>query len=156
MCSFVQETARLKRLFAPKKKFNVDTERAARRAKAARQRAARAERPKKIRGAHANPPLRSEAPPWKPVLPARTADAADAFDRRHTQRWDQAEAALKILSRDRTNIGKQDAYSIAIMELMMSRYKEPSTVDGIKRIAANKRKAKPRKPWKLEESIWGA
>lgn len=136
--------------------LGLDPERDARRAKAARQRAARAERPKKQRGAHANPPLRSEVPKWKATLAPKTADAADSFDREHIRRWDLAESAHVSLSRDLTSISRQNAFSMAIMELMMSRYAEPSKLDGITRYAAGQRKAKPRKPWKIEDSIWGA
>ena len=133
----------------------VSPERQARRARAAKQRAERAGRPPKNRGAHANPPLRSEVPAWKQSLPSKTADAADKFDRQQLQRWDQAESVYFALSRDLTHIAKQQAYDLALMELMMNRYAEPTNLAGVQRINAKQRKAKPKKPWKLQESIWG-
>jgi len=125
-----------------------------RRARAAKQRSERSERKTKVRGAHAHPPLRSELPPWKTSWPPRTADAADAFDRSYHKRWDEAESVLVSLSRDLTHLAKRDAFEIATMELMMSRYKEPVELERITRYAARARKPKPRKPWRLEDSIW--
>lgn len=128
-------------------------DRALRKARAAKQRAERAERPKKNRGAHANPPLRTEG--TIPV-PPRTANAADAFDHQHIRRWDQAEGVLLALGRDNTHAAKQNAYEIAIMELFMNRYSEPTSLRGITGQAARRRKQKPKKPWTLEDSIWGS
>ena len=121
----------------------------------AKQRAARAERPAKNRGAWAHAPLRSEMHPGT-TRPARIADAADAFDRLHHQRWDRAEGMLFALQRDLTHISKQNAFSFAAMEVSMSRFKEPSDLEGVQRFAIRQKKAKPKKPWKLETSIWGA
>ena len=125
------------------------------RERAAQQRAQRVARPQKLRGAHAHPPLRSEKPPWKSQLPPRTADAADAFDRTHKGRWDGAESVYFALSRDMTHIRKKEAFEVGVMELFMNRYKEPSELEGVQRFEMKMRKAKPKKPWRLEDSIWG-
>jgi len=131
-----------------------EARKAARRARAAKNRAERPERPKKNRGAYAHPPLRAEMPPLHSHWPPKVADAADSFDKLHTQRWDQAEGLIFSLQRDPTHIAKQDAYSLATMELMMSRFKEPIELQGVKRYGTRGPKQKARKSWKLEESIW--
>ena len=118
------------------------------------QRAERSERPTKKRGAHAHPPLKSELPPWVPRWPQKTALAADTFDRRHRYHWDGAEGLYVALGRDSTHIAKQEAIDITLMELRMNRFHVPSTLDGVKTYEQRTRKAKAKKPWKLEESIW--
>ena len=85
--------------------------------RAARQKAERAERPAKKRGAHVHLPLTTELQPWVTSVPPKTALAADKFDRSHRQRWDTGENLYFSLSRDLTHQAKQDAFSVATMEL---------------------------------------
>lgn len=123
--------------------------------RAARQKAERAERPAKKRGAHVHLPLTTELQPWVTSVPPKTALAADKFDRSHRQRWDTGENLYFSLSRDLTHQAKQDAFSVATMELAMNRFHVPVDLSGVQRFEMRQKKSKPKKPWKLEESIWG-
>ena len=60
------------------------------------------------------------------------------------------------LNRDMTHIAKQDAFGLAHMELTMSRFKQPDALEGVQKYEQKKRKAKPKRPWSLPISIWGA
>ena len=132
----------------------AQAEKLAQKQRVAEQRGQRPQRLQKKRGAHARQPLRTEEPPKGCKYPPRAGDAADAFDRQHARRWDRAENALFSLGRDRTHLGMQDAYQVAVMELAMSRFSVPSEIAGVERFAKRERAAKVKKPWKLVDSIW--
>lgn len=132
------------------------TDEALRAQRAQRQRAERSERPIKKRGAHAHLPLQTEMQPWAATaIPSKTVMAADRFDSTHRQRWDSGENLYFSISRDLTHQAKQDAFSVATMELAMNRFHIPTDLGGVQRFEMRHKKAKPKKPWKLEESIWG-
>ena len=134
----------------------VVRQRAARAVQPARtERAVRAERPAKVRGAHCHPPLRTELPPWKVSWPPKVMAAADKFDRSHCKHWDTAEKAYFELGRDETHIARLELFSHAMLELRRGRYCEPVELGTIQTFAMRAGKEKARKPWKLEESIWG-
>ena len=113
--------------------------------------------PKKSRGAYGHPPLRSELPPRAMArIPPRITAAADAFDKGHQRRWDQAEGLMMAISRDPTHEAKAVALSGATEELFRGRYAERIELEGLKRFARReKRKEAPKgRIWKLSESIW--
>ena len=106
------------------------------------------------RGAHAHQPLRNDVPHWLvDGWPRKHAEAADAFDLQHAQRWDLAEAVEAALTADPTNRAMQKRMAYTTIELQRGRFVEPVELAKVVRYAKREHSV-AKAPWTLEGSIW--
>lgn len=131
-------------------------EAALRRVRRARQRAERLPRPEHKRGAHAHEEslMATVLPHPQQGCPPKMAKAAEAFDRRHRRRWDQAEQLCHALSRDVNHAAKHSAFEAATWEIRLNRFYTVDDLVGVPRYATRQKKPPPRRAWRLEDSIW--